>query len=47
LLVPAAGELVELAPLYDAPLVVSDAAIAAAFGEVATPWDEALRATLA
>jgi nucleoside-diphosphate-sugar epimerase len=47
LLVPAAGELVEMAYLFQAPLIMDDTAFRTAFGHEPADWDTALAATLA
>ena len=47
LFVPGARETVEMLYEFEAPFVVDHGAYAAAFGDHATPWDEALRRTLA
>lgn len=43
---PAAGELVEMVPLFEQPLVIDDRAFRATFGTDPTPWDSILAATL-
>lgn len=46
LFLPAAGEIVEMGYSYTAPFIIDDRAYLARFGDPATDWDTALRATL-